>query len=105
MTRYEYIKNMSLHELATFLNLHDDCSLCNYRHDCSSLTRDNITCINGIIEWLDTSASKKVKRLDYYSNNYDKALSDFARENEYLPSEVRPIEFLNWMLKETEVYE
>lgn len=51
-TNFEKIKNMTVVEMAEFLNIEADCIYCSY----NQVSCDNIDCINGIKQWLKSEA-------------------------------------------------
>ena len=59
MRKYDYIRNMSIEEMATqiYIDAHNMCKYCVYREgwDCSSPLH---TCVNGIKQWLESEAEE-----------------------------------------------
>lgn len=54
MTRYEWIKNMTIDELVRFLLLCKDsgCGICSYEKICRKDGIENDFCISGVEQWL-----------------------------------------------------
>lgn len=56
MTNYEKIKNMSIDEMADFIDNDNCCACCIYAYKGCSLSKD---CRNGIRQWLESEAEQE----------------------------------------------
>ena len=55
MTNFEYIKNMTIEEMAEWLQTHiEECGVCVYSEQCTCPE----TCIYGISKWLETEVQE-----------------------------------------------